>query len=91
MLITDSDRKEVVDPLQKAVLDFNQAFTRWMDATGCRANFGWKYDPEKSPKEMVLLSVDAMIYRPPLPEWATRQEKMEQLLNQRPSAEKKDQ
>jgi len=79
-LVPQKAKEQVVEQLQNAIKSFNTALDGWHKETGCRANFGWKYGLDKQPKEMVLLSIDAMIYRPPLPEWAENQHKMEALL-----------
>ena len=81
MLISNESKDWVVAPIQKALEDFNRAFSSWMEETGCRANFGWEYGADKAPKKIVLLDVDARIYQRPLPEWATRQKTVDDLLN----------
>ena len=61
------DNDEIADALHNAVDQFNKCFNEWMDVSGCRATFAWKYGADKSIKEIEILAIDRIIYRKPPP------------------------
>lgn len=69
-MLSDSQKKEIVSGLEAAVEEFNRAFQAWMEKTGCRANFGWSYGPDRQLKALQILDIDAMVYKRPDPRWA---------------------
>lgn len=53
------------EDLQAIVTNFNNAFVAWMAKTGCHANFGWTYTPERV-KTLELLDIKKTIYVKPI-------------------------
>lgn len=47
---------------------FNREFSAWMDATGCVANFVWRYDPVTGQKFLAVTEIDMMMYRAGAPD-----------------------
>jgi len=66
MLISEEEKQKVSNQLENIVHDFNVAFAQWMERTGCRANFGFKYGAGKELKALEIVSIDAMIYKKPI-------------------------
>ena len=72
MLISDESKKKAYQELKEAVDKFNESFSNWMEASGCRANFGWQYGFDRtSPKALEIQSVDAIVYRKEPPKFET--------------------
>lgn len=65
------DKEKVSIELAAIVSDFNDRFDKWMQATGCRATFGWKYGLHQQIKAMEIQAVDFIVYRKPPPAFST--------------------
>ena len=68
--MTDDEKRQICNGLETVIMNFNQNFQDWMERTGCRATFGWRYGGDKEVKTLEIVSVDAMIYRKPAPAFA---------------------
>lgn len=85
-MIKDDIKQQISEELEALVKDFNERFGAWMEKTGCRANFSWKYaQGGRIPKALEIVDIDAMIYKKPLPTWASGQD-MRQVLEKSESA-----
>ena len=61
------NKEKVTDQLACIVQDFNRSFKKWMEETGCQANFGWLYNPNTGFKMMEIQDVNLIVYRKPPP------------------------
>jgi len=76
-MLNDIGKKATSDQLKEIVQEFNDKFKVWMDETGCRANFGWKYGDHDSIKTMQIQSIDLIVYRKPPPDFGAPAVKMD--------------
>ena len=66
--IRDSQSEVISNSLRTVVEQFNASYKEWAEASGCRANFEWRFDGQGA-KFMDIKDIDANIYKKPLPDW----------------------
>ncbi|NDC22617.1 MAG: hypothetical protein EBZ49_00580 [Proteobacteria bacterium] len=71
------NKEEVSKELTQIVNNFNEEFAKWMEKTGCRASFGWKYWHDHNVKSLEVQAIDLIVYRKPPPAYQTVKDVMD--------------
>lgn len=90
-MLHDEKKEHAIKRLHDIVSEFNETFQSWMEETGCRAAFGWTYNPggnRDQIKGLEIQGIDLIVFRKPPPAYLGGGTPMDRSQPSEPSADK---